>query len=366
MQVPNRYKKKNKGAPIMAATIWYEKDADLSVFDGKKVAILGYGSQGHAHALNLRDSGVDVVVGLRPTSKSVEYAKEQGLEVKPVAEAVAEADVVMILLPDQYQAAVYKEDVEPNLKPGAALAFAHGFNIHYGYIKPSEDHPVFMVAPKGPGHIVRREYAAGRGVPVVVAVEQDPDGKTWPLCLAYAKALGALRAGAIKTTFTEETETDLFGEQDVLMGGINHLCDMGFDVLTEAGYQPEIAYFEVFHELKMLVDLANEGGLNKARWSCSDTAQYGDYTSTVITEETKKRMQYQLKRIQDGSFAKEFMDDQAAGAPKFKELQEEYSHPHLETVGPKLRAMFSWNNQTDADADMAESFNGKIARTQVQ
>ena len=283
----------------MAATIWYEKDADLSVFDGKKVAILGYGSQGHAHALNLRDSGVDVVVGLRPTSKSVEYAKEQGLEVKSVADAVAEADVVMILLPDQYQAAVYKKDVEPNLKPGAALAFAHGFNIHYGYIKPSEDHPVFMVAPKGPGHIVRREYAAGRGVPVVVAVEQDPDGKTWPLCLAYAKALGALRAGAIKTTFTEETETDLFGEQDVLMGGINHLCDMGFDVLTEAGYQPEIAYFEVFHELKMLVDLANEGGLNKARWSCSDTAQYGDYTSTVITEETKKRMQYQLKRIQD-------------------------------------------------------------------
>ena len=326
----------------MAATIWYEKDADLSVFDGKKVAILGYGSQGHAHALNLRDSGVDVVVGLRPTSKSVEYAKEQGLEVKSVADAVAEADVVMILLPDQYQAAVYKKDVEPNLKPGAALAFAHGFNIHYGYIKPSG------------------------GVPVVVAVEQDPDGKTWPLCLAYAKALGALRAGAIKTTFTEETETDLFGEQDVLMGGINHLCDMGFDVLTEAGYQPEIAYFEVFHELKMLVDLANEGGLNKARWSCSDTAQYGDYTSTVITEETKKRMQYQLKRIQDGSFAKEFMDDQAAGAPKFKKLQEEYSHPHLETVGPKLRAMFSWNNQVDADADMAESFNGKIARTQVQ
>ncbi|MBS6343743.1 MAG: ketol-acid reductoisomerase [Bifidobacterium bifidum] len=321
----------------MAATIWYEKDADLSVFDGKKVAILGYGSQGHAHALNLRDSGVDVVVGLRPTSKSVEFAKEQGLEVKPVGEAVAEADVVMILLPDQYQAAVY-----------------------------NEDHPVFMVAPKGPGHIVRREYAAGRGVPVVVAVEQDPDGKTWPLCLAYAKALGALRAGAIKTTFTEETETDLFGEQDVLMGGINHLCDLGFDVLTEAGYQPEIAYFEVFHELKMLVDLANEGGLNKARWSCSDTAQYGDYTSTVITDETKKRMQYQLKRIQDGSFAKEFMDDQAAGAPKFKELQEKFSHPHLETVGPKLRAMFSWNNGPAKDQDEAESFNGKIARTQVQ
>ena len=289
----------------MAAQIWYENDGDLSVLEGKKVAIIGYGSQGHAHALNLRDSGVDVVVGLRPTSKSVEHAKEQGLEVKSVPEAAAEADIIMILAPDQYQRTIWANDIEPNIKPGAAVAFAHGFNIHYGYIKPSEDHPVFMVAPKGPGHIVRREYAAGRGVPVVVAVEQDPDGKTWPLCLAYAKALGALRAGAIKTTFTEETETDLFGEQDVLMGGINHLCDMGFDVLTEAGYQPEIAYFEVFHELKMLVDLANEGGLNKARWSCSDTAQYGDYTSTVITEETKKRMQYQLKRIQDGSFAKE-------------------------------------------------------------
>ena len=349
----------------MAATIWYEKDADLSVFDGKKVAILGYGSQGHAHALNLRDSGVDVVVGLRPTSKSVEFAKEQGLEVKPVGEAVAEADVVMILLPDQYQAAVYKKDVEPNLKPGAALAFAHGFNIHYGYIKPSEDHPVFMVA-RSPGHIVRREYAAGRGVPVVVAVEQDPDGKTWPLCLAYAKALGALRAGAIKTTFTEETETDLFGEQNVLMGGVNKLVEMGFEVLTDAGYQPEIAYFEVCHELKMLVDLMNEGGLNKARWSCSDTAQYGDYTNTCIDEHVRERMQYHLKRIQDGSFAKEFIDDQDAGAPKFKALQEEYSNVRIETVGPKLRAMFSWNKDAVKDADEANSFTGKIARAQVQ
>ena len=350
----------------MAAQIWYDNDGDLSVLEGKKVAIIGYGSQGHAHALNLRDSGVDVVVGLRPTSKSVAFAKEQGLEVKSVPEAAAEADVIMILAPDQYQRTIWANDIEPNIKPGAAVAFAHGFNIHYGYIKPSEDHPVFMVAPKGPGHIVRREYAAGRGVPVVVAVEQDPDGKTWPLCLAYAKALGALRAGAIKTTFTEETETDLFGEQNVLMGGVNKLVEMGFEVLTDAGYQPEIAYFEVCHELKMLVDLMNEGGLNKARWSCSDTAQYGDYTSTVITDETKKRMQYQLKRIQDGSFAKEFMDDQAAGAPKFKELQEKFSHPHLETVGPKLRAMFSWNNGPAKDQDEAESFNGKIARTQVQ
>jgi ketol-acid reductoisomerase len=350
----------------MAATIWYEKDADLSVFDGKKVAILGYGSQGHAHALNLRDSGVDVVVGLRPTSKSVEFAKEQGLEVKPVGEAVAEADVVMILLPDQYQAAVYKKDVEPNLKPGAALAFAHGFNIHYGYIKPSEDHPVFMVAPKGPGHIVRREYAAGRGVPVVVAVEQDPRDDAWDITLAYAKALGALRAGAIKTTFTEETETDLFGEQNVLMGGVNKLVEMGFEVLTDAGYQPEIAYFEVCHELKMLVDLMNEGGLNKVRWSCSDTAQYGDYTNTCIDEHVRERMQYHLKRIQDGSFAKEFIDDQDAGAPKFKALQEEYSNVRIETVGPKLRAMFSWNKDAVKDADEANSFTGKIARAQVQ
>ena len=345
----------------MAVTIYYENDVDPKIIQGKKVAIIGYGSQGHAHALNLMDSGVDVRVGLREGSKSWAKAEEAGLKVTTMDQAAEEGDIVMILVPDELQPEVYEQHIASHLKAGNTLAFAHGFNIHYGYIKPSEDHPVFMVAPKGPGHIVRREYAAGRGVPVVVAVEQDPDGKTWPLCLAYAKALGALRAGAIKTTFTEETETDLFGEQDVLMGGINHLCDMGFDVLTEAGYQPEIAYFEVFHELKMLVDLANEGGLNKARWSCSDTAQYGDYTSTVITEETKKRMQYQLKRIQDGSFAKEFMDDQDAGAPKFKQLQEEYGNVRIETVGPKLRAMFSWNNGKDDDADMA-TFTGKIAR----
>ena len=343
----------------MAAQIWYENDGDLSVLEGKKVAIIGYGSQGHAHALNLRDSGVDVVVGLRPTSKSVEHAKEQGLEVKSVPEAAAEADIIMILAPDQYQRTIWANDIEPNIKPGAAVAFAHGFNIHYGCIKPTEDHPVFMVAPKGPGHIVRREYA--RGVPVVVAVEQDPRGDAWDITLAYAKALGALRAGAIKTTFTEETETDLFGEQNVLMGGVNKLVEMGFEVLTDAGYQPEIAYFEVCHELKMLVDLMNEGGLNKARWSCSDTAQYGDYTNTVINEDCRKRMQYHLSRIQDGSFAKEFIDDQDAGAPKFKQLQEEYGNVRIESVGPKLRAMFSWNNGKDDDADMA-TFTGKIAR----
>ena len=326
----------------MAAQIWYENDGDLSVLEGKKVAIIGYGSQGHAHALNLRDSGVDVVVGLRPTSKSVEHAKEQGLEVKSVPEAAAEADIIMILAPDQYQRTIWANDIEPN-------------------IKPTEDHPVFMVAPKGPGHIVRREYANGRGVPVVVAVEQDPRGDAWDITLAYAKALGALRAGAIKTTFKEETETDLFGEQNVLMGGVNKLVEMGFEVLTDAGYQPEIAYFEVCHELKMLVDLMNEGGLNKARWSCSDTAQYGDYTNTVINEDCRKRMQYHLSRIQDGSFAKEFIDDQDAGAPKFKQLQEEYGNVRIESVGPKLRAMFSWNNGKDDDADMA-TFTGKIAR----
>ena len=306
-----------------------------------------------------------MVVGLRPSSKSVEFAKEQGLEVKSIEDAVAEADVVMILLPDQYQAKVYKKQVEPNLKPGAALAFAHGFNIHYGYIKPSEDHPVFMVAPKGPGHIVRREYAAGRGVPVVVAVEQDPRGDARG-CAWRTRRLWALCAQApSRPPSPEETETDLFGEQDVLMGGMNHLVEAGFEVLTEAGYQPEIAYFEVFHELKMLVDLMNEGGLNKARWSCSDTAQYGDFTSTVV-DETKNRMRYQLKRIQDGSFAKEFMDDQACWRPEVQEAAGSSATRTSRPFGPKLRAMFSWNNGPAKDADETESFNGKIARTQVQ
>ena len=350
----------------MAVTIYYDKDCDQKLIQGKKIAVIGYGSQGHAHALNLMDSGCDVRVGLREGSKSWAKAEEAGLKVMTEDEAAEEADVVMILIPDELQAKVYKEHIEKHLHPGDTLAFAHGFNIHYGYIKPTEDHPVFMVAPKGPGHIVRREYAAGRGVPVVVAVEQDPRGDGWALTLAYAKALGALRAGAIKTTFKEETETDLFGEQNVLMGGVNKLVEMGFEVLTDAGYQPEIAYFEVCHELKMLVDLMNEGGLNKARWSCSDTAQYGDYTNTVINEDCRKRMEYHLGRIQDGSFAKEFIDDQDAGAPHFKELQEKYSNERIETVGPKLRAMFSWNKDGVKDADEANSFTGKIARAQVQ
>ena len=350
----------------MANKIFYQEDCNLSLLEGKTIAVIGYGSQGHAHALNAKESGCHVIIGLYEGSRSWAKAEEAGFEVYTAAEAAKKADIIMVLINDEKQAQMYKESVEPNLEEGNMLMFAHGFAIHFGQIVPPKNIDVTMIAPKGPGHTVRSEYQRGRGVPCLIAVQQDFTGKAHDKALAYALAIGGARAGVLQTTFREETETDLFGEQDVLMGGINHLCDLGFDVLTEAGYQPEIAYFEVFHELKMLVDLANEGGLNKARWSCSDTAQYGDYTSTVITEETKKRMQYQLKRIQDGSFAKEFMDDQAAGAPKFKKLQEEYSHPHLETVGPKLRAMFSWNNAEAKDKDETESFNGKIARTQVQ
>ena len=331
----------------MAAQIWYENDGDLSVLEGKKVAIIGYGSQGHAHALNLRDSGVDVVVGLRPTSKSVDFAKEQGLEVKSVAEASAEADVIMILAPDQYQRTIWANDIEPNIKPGAAVAFAHGFNIHYGYIKPTEDHPVFMVAPKGPGHIVRREYAAGRGVPVVVAVEQDPRGDAWDITLAYAKALGALRAGAIKTTFTEETETDLFGEQAVLCGGVSELIHAGFDTLVEAGYEPEMAYFETCHEMKLIVDLINEGGFSKMRYSISNTAEYGDYRTgkRLITEETRKEMKKVLTEIQDGTFASEFLTEMSPkGGRKVHFLAKRRMEAELpiEKVGAELRSMMSW------------------------
>ena len=355
----------------MAIKKYYDSDCNLGVLDGKTVAVIGFGSQGHAHSENLAESGVNGVVGLRKGSAHWEKASEfaathENFKVMEVEEAAKAGDVVMMLVPDELCADIYNKQVAPYKTEGKALAFAHGFNIHFKTITAPKNVDVIMIAPKGPGHIVRRLYTEGEGCPSLICVEQDYTGKAKDIALAYASGIGAGRAGILETTFKEETETDLFGEQNVLMGGVNKLVEMGFEVLTDAGYQPEIAYFEVCHELKMLVDLMNEGGLNKARWSCSDTAQYGDYTSTVITEETKKRMQYQLKRIQDGSFAKEFMDDQAAGAPKFKELQEEYSHPHLETVGPKLRAMFSWNNQVDADADMAESFNGKIARTQVQ
>ena len=343
----------------MAAEKFYDDDADLSVIQSKRVAVIGYGSQGHAHALNLRDSGVEVVVGLREGSSSVAKAEEAGLTVKPIAEAVAWADVVTILAPDQVQAALYTEQIEPNLKAGAALLFAHGFNIHFGYIKPAPGHDVIMVAPKGPGHTVRREFEAGRGVPVLVCVEQDASGNAWPLVLSYAKAIGGTRAGAIKTTFREETETDLFGEQDVLCGGLSKLIQYGYEVLVEAGYQPEMAYFEVCHEMKLIVDLINEGGISKQRWSCSDTAEYGDYVSgpRVITPDVKEHMKEVLADIQDGSFAKRFMDDQAAGAPEFKKLRAQGEAHPIEKTGRQVRSMFAW--RADVDKDYTE---GSVAR----
>ena len=340
------------------AEIIYDDGADLSLIQSKKVAIIGYGSQGHAHALNLKDSGVDVVVGLRPGSSSWAKAEAAGLEVKDVAEAVAEGDVVSLLLPDQVQRYVYAEQVAPNLKEGAALLFAHGFNIRYGYIEVPEGHDVIMVAPKGPGHKVRETYVQGKGTPDVVAVEVDASGKAWELALSYAKGIGGTRAGVIKTTFTEETETDLFGEQAVLCGGVSHLIQAGFETLVEAGYQPEIAYFEVCHEMKQIVDLINEGGITKQRWSCSDTAEYGDYVSgpRVISPEVKENMKAVLADIQNGNFAKRFMEDQAAGAPEFKELRAKGEAHPIEATGRKLRELFSWNS---VDDDYTE---GSVAR----
>ena len=340
------------------AEIIYDDGADLALIQSKKVAIIGYGSQGHAHALNLKDSGVDVVVGLRPGSSSWAKAEAAGLEVKDVAEAVAEGDVVSVLLPDQVQRYVYAEQIAPNLKEGAALLFAHGFNIRYGYIEVPAGHDVIMVAPKGPGHKVRETYVQGKGTPDVVAVEVDASGKAWELALSYAKGIGGTRAGAIKTTFTEETETYLFGEQAVLCGGVSHLIQAGFETLVEAGYQPEIAYFEVCHEMKQIVDLINEGGITKQRWSCSDTAEYGDYVSgpRVIGEASKEAMKAVLADIQDGTFARKFIADQDNGALEFKALRaEEEAHP-IEKTGQKLRKAFGW---TDSDEDYTE---GSAAR----
>ncbi|WP_461020780.1 ketol-acid reductoisomerase [Trueperella pyogenes] len=332
------------------AEIFYDSDADLSLIQSKKVAVIGYGSQGHAHALNLRDSGVDVVVGLRPGSPSIAKAQEQGLPTASIEEAVAQADVVMILAPDQHQRKLYSEQIEPNLKDDAALFFAHGFNIRFGYIRPDSSHDVCMVAPKGPGHTVRRLFEDGRGVPDIVAVEQDASGQAWDLALSYAKAIGGTRAGVIKTTFTEETETDLFGEQAVLCGGVSQLIQYGFEVLTEAGYQPEIAYFEILHEMKLIVDLINEGGLTKQRWSISDTAEYGDYVSgpRVITAQVKENMQAVLADIQDGTFATRFISDQDNGAPEFQALRAKGEGHPIEKVGVELRKMFSWGT-VDAD-----------------
>ncbi len=338
--------------------MFYDDDADLSIIQGRTVAVIGYGSQGHAHALSLRDSGVDVRVGLKEDSKSRAKAEAEGLRVLNVADATAEADLIMILTPDQVQRHVYAEDIAPNLQAGDALFFGHGFNIRYGYIQPPADVDVALVAPKGPGHIVRREFEAGRGVPDLIAVEQNASGKAKELALSYAKAIGGTRAGVIETTFTEETETDLFGEQAVLCGGASQLIMYGFETLTEAGYKPEVAYFEVLHELKLIVDLMVEGGIAKQRWSVSDTAEYGDYVSgpRVITPEVKENMKAVLADIQDGTFAKRFIDDQDAGAPEFKALRKKGEDHPIEATGRELRKLFSWIKNED---DYTE---GSVAR----
>ena len=331
------------------AEIFYDKDADLSIVQGRKVAVLGFGSQGHAHALNLKDSGVDVVVGLLEGSKSRAKAAEQGLKVLTPGEAVKWANVIVVLAPDPKQRDLYTSDIAPNLQPGDALVFGHGFAIRFGFITPPADVDVFLVAPKGPGHTVRREYVAGKGVPNLIAVEQDATGHALELGLSYSKAIGGTRAGTIKTTFTEETETDLFGEQAVLCGGASQLVMYGFETLTEAGYQPEIAYFEVLHELKLIVDLMYEGGIAKQRWSVSDTAEYGDYVSgpRVIGPDVKARMKDVLSDIQSGAFAKRFIDDQDAGAPEFKALRAKGEAHPIEATGRELRKLFSWIKTDD-------------------
>jgi ketol-acid reductoisomerase len=328
----------------MTAEVYYDDDADLSVIQGRKVAVIGYGSQGHAHALSLRDSGVDVRIGLPEGSKSRPKAEEQGLRVVTPAEAAAEADVIMILAPDTAQRKIYAEAIAPSLSAGKALFFGHGLNIRYGLIKPPADVDVAMVAPKGPGHLVRRQFVDGKGVPVLVAVEQDATGNAFALALSYAKAIGGTRAGAIKTTFKEETETDLFGEQAVLCGGASALVQTGFEVLTEAGYAPEIAYFECLHELKLIVDLMYEGGIARMRYSVSDTAEYGDYTRgpRVIDERTKEEMRKILGEIQDGSFARELIAEDDAGRPNFTKYREQAAAHPIEKTGKQLRDMMSW------------------------
>ncbi len=332
------------------AKVFYDKDVNWDVLKDKTVAIIGYGSQGHAHALNLKESGVNVVVGLYKGSKSADVARAAGLEVKTVPEAVAAADVTMILIPDEKQADVYKAEIGPNLKPGSALAFAHGFNIHFQQIVPPADVDVFMVAPKGPGHLVRRTFVEGGGVPDVFAVQQDATGKCFDLALAYARGIGGTRAGVIQTTFQEETETDLFGEQAVLCGGVCQLITNGFETLCEAGYQPEIAYFETFHEMKLIVDLMYEGGMAKMRKSISDTAEYGDYTSgpKVVTQDSKAAMKQVLKDIQDGTFAKDWLlENRAGGRAHFLAMRRQHAEHPIEKVGEKLRAMMPWLHEND-------------------
>ncbi|MEJ1934471.1 ketol-acid reductoisomerase, partial [Nostoc sp. NIES-2111] len=326
------------------ARMYYDEDANLDLLAGKTIAIIGYGSQGHAHALNLKDSGLNVIVGLYPGSKSAEKAQAAGLTVKNVADAANVADFIMILLPDEVQKTVYKNEIEPNLQAGNTLAFAHGFNIHFGQVVPPADVDVVMVAPKGPGHLVRRTYEQGQGVPALFAVYQDASGKARDRALSYAKGIGGTRGGVLETTFREETETDLFGEQAVLCGGLSALIKAGFETLVEAGYQPELAYFECLHEVKLIVDLVVEGGLAKMRDSISNTAEYGDYTRgpRVVNEQTKAEMKKILSEIQSGQFAREFVLENQAGKPGFTAMRRQEAEHPIEEVGKDLRAMFSW------------------------
>jgi len=332
---------------IEMAKLYYEKDCNLNVLKDKTVAVIGYGSQGHAHALNLHDSGISVIVGLYEGSPSWKRAEAEGLKVMTTAEAVKNADIVMILVNDEKQPKLYQSEIGPNLKKGATLAFAHGFNVHYGQIVPPSDVDVIMIAPKGPGHTVRRQYLEGKGVPCLVAVHNDASGKAMETALAYAYGIGGARAGILETTFKEETETDLFGEQAVLCGGVSALIKAGFETLVEAGYQPESAYFECLHEMKLIIDLVVEGGLSFMRYSISDTAEYGDYVSgpRIITEETKKEMRKILKEIQEGKFAREWILENQVGRPHFSALRKmEAEHP-IEKVGRELREKMSWQKK---------------------
>lgn len=326
------------------ARMYYDSDANLDLLAQKTIAIIGFGSQGHAHALNLKESGMNVIVGLYPGSKSAAKAKEGGLTVKSVADAAKEADFIMILLPDEVQKTVYKNEIEPNLEEGNIVAFAHGFNIHFGQVVPPANVDVVMVAPKGPGHLVRRTYEQGQGVPCLFAVYQDSSGQARDIAMAYAKGIGGTRGGILETTFREETETDLFGEQAVLCGGLSALIKAGFETLVEAGYQPELAYFECLHEVKLIVDLVVEGGLAKMRDSISNTAEYGDYTRgpRVVTDETKSEMRKILKEIQSGQFARDFVTENQSGKPGFTAMRRQEAEHPIENVGKDLRAMFSW------------------------
>lgn len=326
------------------ARMYYDTDANLDLLTGKTVAIIGYGSQGHAHALNLKDSGINVIVGLYPGSRSIAKAEAEGLTVKSVADAAKAADLIMILLPDEVQKAVYKDEIEPNLSEGNILAFAHGFNIHFAQVVPPDNVDVIMVAPKGPGHLVRRTYQEGQGVPCLFAVYQDATGQARDRAMAYAKGIGGTRAGILETTFREETETDLFGEQVVLCGGLSALIKAGFETLVEAGYQPELAYFECLHEVKLIVDLIVEGGLAQMRDSISNTAEYGDYTrgSRIVNDATRAEMRQILTEIQTGQFAREFVLENLSGKAGFTAMRRREAEHPIEEVGKELRAMFSW------------------------